>query len=289
MPEPGDDEWLMISILCAIVSCMDVLSDVLAVMRSGTPRSAVMTWQAPWSQEFAAVPGAVGFHLVVHGTCVLLSGGAEPVMLDPGDLVLRAHGDGHLLADTPATRPLAPPCRSGRVQVPRQAAARSHRDGVVAVLLCGAYEMDADLVHPLLRDLPEVIHIPAAAANDDPQLQATAGLLAAELRQPGPGTQALVPALLDTLLVYVLRSVLDRAAEQATGWAAALHDPGIAAALRAVHTDPARPWTVAGLADEARMAPGNLRPPVRRTHPPAATQLHHLVAHDHRSPATADR
>jgi len=198
------------------------------------------------------VPDAVGFHLVVQGTCALLHGGAEPVMLGPGDLVLRAHGDGHLLADTPATRPLAPPCRSDRVPVPRQAAARSHGDGVVAVLLCGAHEMDADLVHPLLRDLPEVIHIPAAAAND-PQLQARAGLLAAELKQPGPGTQALVPALLDTLLVYVLRGVLDQAAEQATGWAAALHDPAIAAALQAVHTDPARPWTVAGLADEARM------------------------------------
>jgi hypothetical protein len=105
--------------------------------------------------------------------------------------------------------------------------------------------MAADLVHPLLRDLPQVIHIPAAAA-DDPQLQATAGLLADELRQPGPGTQALVPALLDTLLVYALRNVLDRTAEQVTGWAAALHDPGIAAALRAVHTDPARPWTVRG-------------------------------------------
>ncbi|WP_374106388.1 hypothetical protein [Streptomyces sp. TRM70350] len=29
-----------------------------------------------------------------------------------------------------------------------------------------------------------------------------------------------------------------------TGWAAALAAPAVAAALRAVHADPARPWTV---------------------------------------------
>jgi len=234
---------------------MDVLSDVLAVMRSGKPRSAVVTWRAPWAQEFAAVPGAVGFHLVVEGTCVLLPGGAEPVTLGPGDLVLRAHGDGHVLADTLATRPFAPACRPDRVPLPRHAAATApgHSDGIVAVLLCGAYEVDPDLVHPLLLDLPDVIHIPASSAHSA-QLRSTAELLTAELRQPKPGTEALVPGLLDTLLVYVLRSVLDRAAERATGWAAALHDPGIAAALRAVHTEPARAWTVAGLADEARMS-----------------------------------
>ncbi|MEU8816570.1 cupin domain-containing protein [Actinoplanes sp. NPDC048796] len=118
---------------------------------------------------------------------------------------LRPHGNAHLLADTP-------PQQSARTRIPRPAAADGRRDGAGGLLLCGAYEMNADLVHPLLRDLPQVIHI-RAAAQADPRLQATAGLLTAELRQPGPGTQALVLALLDTLLVYALRNVLDRNAD----------------------------------------------------------------------------
>jgi AraC-like DNA-binding protein len=41
---------------------------------------------------------------------------------------------------------------------------------------------------------------------------------------------------------------------RATGWAAALHDPPTIAALRAMHRDPARPWTVATLAAEAGLS-----------------------------------
>jgi AraC-like DNA-binding protein len=35
---------------------------------------------------------------------------------------------------------------------------------------------------------------------------------------------------------------------------AALHDPGVAAALQAMHAEPERPWTVATLAAAARMS-----------------------------------
>ncbi|MFE2131596.1 helix-turn-helix transcriptional regulator [Streptomyces amritsarensis] len=40
----------------------------------------------------------------------------------------------------------------------------------------------------------------------------------------------------------------------ATGWAAALKDPPVTAALHAIHRDPAAPWTVAKLAAEAGLS-----------------------------------
>jgi AraC-like DNA-binding protein len=39
-----------------------------------------------------------------------------------------------------------------------------------------------------------------------------------------------------------------------TGWAAALTDPAITAALRSIHDDPARPWTVQELGARAGMS-----------------------------------
>jgi AraC-like DNA-binding protein len=54
-----------------------------------------------------------------------------------------------------------------------------------------------------------------------------------------------VPALLDVLLLHVLRTWF---AEHDAGWAAALHDPVVSAALAAIHGEPAGQWTVAGLA-----------------------------------------
>jgi hypothetical protein len=177
---------------------MDVLSDVLAVMRTGRARSALVAWQAPWAQEFAPAPGSAGFHVMLRGSCVLLRDSAEPVKLAEGDIVFRAHGDGHALADSPGTRPIAPACDPASVE-PRHAGAGG------TVTLCGAYELDPELVHPLVHDLPDLIHIPAGW---DPRLAAVVDHLAAELTEPGAGSDALIPALLDTMLVHLLRTCL---------------------------------------------------------------------------------
>jgi AraC-like DNA-binding protein len=106
-----------------------------------------------------------------------------------------------------------------------------------------------------LRDLPELIHLPSRLGHR-PELRAAVDLLGAELERPRLGTDAIVPALLDMLLLYLLRNWFDDqpARGAATGWAAALNDPPIAAALEAIHRDPARPWTVATLATRAGLS-----------------------------------
>ncbi len=65
-----------------------------------------------------------------------------------------------------------------------------------------------------------------------------------------------VPSLLDLLLVYMIRSWM---AEGSGGaWSAALGDPVAAAALRALHTDPAAPWTNERLAAESGVSRATL-------------------------------
>jgi AraC-like DNA-binding protein len=236
---------------------MDVLSDAIAAVRTGRPRSARLTWHAPWAQEFAPVPGSAGFQIVLAGSCWLIEPGADPVRLGEGDVVFRPHGHGHTLADHPSTRPAGPACGPAD-----RAASRRYSGETVGVpatgapptvTLCGAYELDPARSHPLLHDLPALIHLPAHLGRH-PELRATVDLLAAELDRPRLGTDAIVPALLDTLLLHLLRSWIDEPPPAATGWAAALNDPVTAAALRAMHGDPARPWTVTTLAAEAGLS-----------------------------------
>jgi AraC-like DNA-binding protein len=50
------------------------------------------------------------------------------------------------------------------------------------------------------------------------------------------------------MLIHVLRLHLAREPRAVSGWLAGLADPAVAAALRAMHETPARPWTVADLA-----------------------------------------
>ncbi|MFD9910036.1 AraC family transcriptional regulator [Streptomyces sp. NPDC059063] len=228
---------------------MDVLSDAIAAMRLGRPHSAIRDKYGTWGARFPEHGGA-GFHVLLQGSAWLLPGcgGGEPVALAAGDIVFLAHGCGHGLASDPGAPlesfglnpdgswPEAPP----RLTPAEAGAAPS------AVILCGAYQLDRARAHPLLSELPEVIHLPARVGAHR-SLRSAVELLGAELEEPQPGSDTIVSALLDTLLLYILRAWWLRerhGAGHPTGWAAALADPAVAAALRAVHADPSHPWTV---------------------------------------------
>ena len=71
-------------------------------------------------------------------------------------------------------------------------------------------------------------------------------LLAAEIVKDEPGQEAVLDRLLDLLLIASLRAWFAR--PDAPGWYRAYSDPIVGPALRALHDDPAQPWTVAGLA-----------------------------------------
>ncbi|GIG66909.1 AraC family transcriptional regulator [Phytomonospora endophytica] len=220
---------------------MDVLSDVIATTRTGRPVSGMFERHAPWGRRYPKVEAA-GFHVVLQGACVLLRDGAEPVALAVGDVVFMPRGCEHALADRPDS-PLTETARPGE---PRHIPG----PGVSTTLLCGSYELAADRTHPLLAELPEVVHIPARLGTH-PALRGAVDLLAAELAAPALGADAAVPPLLDLLLLYMLRA---RLSEGTGGWAAAFADPAIAAALRGIHADPRRQWTVEALGELAGLS-----------------------------------
>jgi AraC-like DNA-binding protein len=237
---------------------MDVLSDVITVMRTGQPRSALVGWHAPWAQEFASVPGASGFQVVLQGPCWLLLPDEDPLPLAVGDVVFCPHGRGHTLADSPSTEPVTPACDPNDPAFGRRYVSDTVGGSGLpsTITLCGAYQLDPARAHPFLHALlPELIHFPAHLGRH-PELRATVDLLAAELERPRLGTDAIVPALLDTLLLHILRAWLELQPSlgRTTGWAAALNDPATSAALQAMHNDPGRAWTVATLAAEARLS-----------------------------------
>ncbi|MEV0148215.1 MULTISPECIES: AraC family transcriptional regulator [unclassified Nonomuraea] len=233
---------------------MDVLSDVVALMRSGQPRSARVAWRAPWGQRFPAVPGSAGFQVILQGSCWLVPPSGGPVALGVGDVVFFPHGHGYGLADAPST-PLAEPVCDPLEDAELFVSDSVGHDGPTTVTLCAGYRLDARHAHPLLRELPETIHLPARLGRH-PELRAAVDLLGNEVGNPRPGADTIVLALLDMLLLYILRAWLEEPAAPAgaTGWASALTDPAVGAALDALHRAPARPWTVQTLAAQAGMS-----------------------------------
>lgn len=236
---------------------MDVLSDVIATMRTGMP-SVGRARVDGGGCRFPAYDGT-GFHIMLEGRCWLLPADGEPRVLGAGDVVLFPRGREHALAFTDT----APPSPSDVPLFPEWdpafAAQATTGAGAGTAVLCGKYRREGARAHPLLHEMPEVLHVPSSRGRHA-ELRAAVDLLARETGAPRPGGQSLVPSLLDAVFVYLVRAWLDDgpAITADAGWRRALTDDICTAALDAMHGDPARPWTLHDLGRAAGVSRATL-------------------------------
>jgi AraC-like DNA-binding protein len=115
-------------------------------------------------------------------------------------------------------------------------------------ILCAKYLFDHKGPHPLTRILPPLILLRGPEVDRQPQLRLLIQLLRMEAGESANGSALVVPRLLDSLLVFLLRAWMDSQPEGVGGWFCALRDPGIRRALSLIHEQPHAEWTVDSLA-----------------------------------------
>ena len=228
----------------------DIVADVVATTRRGSLMYARNRFHAPWGAAFPAA-NLASFHVITAGACWLTVGGADPVQLTRGDVVLIPSGAAHELADTPRgpTRPM--PELAGRTLDEADDAAAPcdlviEGDGPPTVWICGGYRLAAAVRHPLTSVLPDIVIITAARARGT-GLGAAVDLIAAEVDGTDPGAPAVMASLVDLLFVYLLRTWFAEHHDDA-GWGRALFDPTVGTTLSLIHTEPGRAWTLDALA-----------------------------------------
>lgn len=113
------------------------------------------------------------------------------------------------------------------------------------VLLTGSYQVRGRVSERLLSGLARVLVVP-----HDGELCPILDLTVLEIGRDAPGQQAVLDRLLDLLLLSTLREWFARPEADPPGWYRALSDPIVGRALRLIHDQPARPWTVTALAEE---------------------------------------
>ncbi|WP_409055149.1 AraC family transcriptional regulator [Streptomyces sp. SYP-A7185] len=226
---------------------MDVVSDAISAVHLGHPWSHRLRTSGSWCARLDPYDGA-GFYIVLKGHCWLLTDGSAAISLGVGDAVLLPHGTGHVIADSPVDAAIAKTKAVPFEQWLVQAEQPTQPDHHETEVLCGTYWLDCSRMHPLMAELPEVVHLPSRVGSHL-ELRAAIDLLAGELDERRPGSCVALPSLLDLLLVYMIRAWMAEAPGGA--WPRVLGDPVAAAALRALHADPAAPWSNDRLAAQA--------------------------------------
>jgi AraC-like DNA-binding protein len=244
---------------------MDVLSDVLAVVRLSAAIFVDVDVTAPWSAQSPptrdlkrALPGArhlMSYHLVTAGEAWATPENAEPIHLPAGTMIVFPHGSGHAVGSNPSLGPgeriVTPhlPVALSRPYVIRGGGAGSER----AKLVCGFFGCDAQPFNPLLDCLPETILLSAHDSGSG-DLGVFFQLAAAEANAGHPGSAATLNRLGELMLIEALRRYMREDRAHAPGWIGGMRDPQIGRALAAIHKDPLHPWTIERIAREAGMS-----------------------------------
>lgn len=132
--------------------------------------------------------------------------------------------------------------RPRELRYPGPEASGDPQDGTV--LLAGVYRLTGQVARQLLRILPPVLVLP-----DD-----ECGPLRTYLKELTPGRQVVLDRLMEWILVCTLREWFDRPDAEKPGWYRALSDDVVGPALRAMHDEPAEPWTLATLAGRSAVS-----------------------------------
>ncbi|HWM84704.1 MAG TPA: AraC family transcriptional regulator [Kofleriaceae bacterium] len=234
-------------------SVVDPLGEALHFLRMSGTFYVRSELTAPWGMTLPPQEGCLSFHVVTSGRVWLEVNGGERCRLEPGDLALVPHGEGHRLSSGPG----APTPRVGQLRheavSERYAILRAGGGGAATTLVCGAVRFDHPAAHHLVRMLPRLIRVDASSSRQD-LIESSVRLMAAEARELRPGGETVITRLADILVIQAIRSWIEEDPAAQTGWLGALHDRQIGRAITLIHRDPARPWTVASLASAAAMS-----------------------------------
>ncbi|RWR26042.1 AraC family transcriptional regulator [Sinirhodobacter populi] len=223
----------------------DPLTQIVTLLRPGAPYAKVASASGAWRVR-REEDGIVFYNLTLAGRALLEVDGRPPVLLEEGDFALIPAARGFTISSPDPVLP------KGQFTEPVLLAPGQVRIGdpglpVTTQQLVGHCTFAARDAALLLTLLPDLVVIRGEA-----RLATLIQLVADEARATRPGREVVLERLLEVLLIEAFRASGGIAAPP--GLLRGLGDPHLSIALRALHADPARPWTVAELARAAGLS-----------------------------------
>lgn len=229
----------------------DLLSDILRFVQLKGERVLTTRFQSGFNVEFPR--GSACIHVVQEGELDISVEGRAPLRLYAGDIAVLPH---------PAKYRLSDGGQSGAVGAPLEIEASGanisvleHGQGVIAARTISAtfqFENKGGL-SPLLGHLPDVIHIAKDTDRSALLIRDVAKFLVVEHVAQEPGVALMISRLIDVLIIRCIRTWAKSLGPR-QGWIGALADARVSRAVAQIHRDPARNWSVEGLASVAGMS-----------------------------------
>jgi AraC-like DNA-binding protein len=224
---------------------IDPLAEVVSLLQPQARFSKVVEGAGAWRVR-RSESGQPFYCVILDGGCQLAVADQEPIPLRQGDFVLIPSAHGFTMS---SLSPLAPGAADSEPVALAHGAFRLGEAGGppdVQLLIghCAFGSPDAALLVSLL---PQLVHV-----RGERRLATIVELVGEESRTRRPARDVILARLLEVLLIEALRSAAGTAASP--GLLRGLADERLAIAIRHMHENMTRPWTVAQLAKEAALS-----------------------------------
>ena len=223
----------------------DPLAEIITLLRPRAVFSKGISGAGRWGVRYSEF-GQPSFCAVLEGSCRLAVEGADPVVLQAGDFVLLPATPSFTMSGFERVKPV--------LLDPKVSAASTgelrhgRRGGRPDVRLLGGYFVFDSPDAPLLVSLlPALLHVRGVE-----RLSLLVRLVGEESSERRSGRDLVLARLVEVLLIEALRSKPDD--DTPPGLLRGLADMRLAAAIRHIHGDPARSWTVAQLAKKVALS-----------------------------------
>ena len=224
---------------------VDPLAEIVSLLQPGASSPKVVDGAGAWRVRSTDVDRPF-YCLILEGAIRLAVDGRAPIMLLKGDFVLVPAARSFTMASIqPAAAEYMQSVPVALLDDDFRLGTRSGANDVrLAVGHCVFGSPDDAL---LLSILPQAVHV-----RSQQRLATLVQLVADESRERRPARDVILSRLLEVLLIEALRSA--PGTDASPGLLRGLADRRLAVALRQMHEDPTRPWTLAEFADAAALS-----------------------------------
>src|SRR5580658_5813404 len=224
---------------------VDPLSEVIGLLRPRAVFTKGISGAGRWGVRYSDF-GHPSFCIVIEGSCRLAVDRQKELTLEADDFVLLSTTPGFTMS---GFEPVIPEFIDPHVAALADREVRhGTQEGPPSVRMLGGYFLfDSEDAGLLVSLLPVQVHIRGVE-----RLSTLVKLLTGESAEQRPGRELVLSRLVEILLVESLR--LTPAPDAPAGLLRGLGDVRLAEAIRKIHADPARSWTMAQLAKEAALS-----------------------------------
>ena len=225
----------------------DPFSEVLAALGARSVRGTGLEAAGDWALSFDGRT-RLKFVAVTKGRCWLLLPDHSPTTLVEGDVVLISNTR-YTVASDPAVEPIdgMPLYASPGHDMVRLGA------GDETALMGGGSGFADGSAAIVLDALPSFLRVDRTSSTAE-AVARTLGFLRTEVGSAELGGSLIADRLVEILVVAAVRAFVATTPTATVGWITALADPRIGKALRLLHGDVARRWTVPIMASEVGMS-----------------------------------